>query len=439
MGSLRTPRTSSCPTRYGKSRVAPLAAVEGPRATTEVLPSGPAPMSVLLAVLALAVHALGVAAQEYPLVPDTVVQAPGRPALAVLSTGTSGVTALRLAVPLRESEFEAGAGRLLAELALERMRGPAARIGAHVTAERTPWGVAYTVAGAEVDLEYLGFLLRTALEEPGGDPVRFSSTRASILEELERAEESPDDRLVDRLRAMVSPGPSPLAGTLEALSVLTAPQLREVWRRSHTSASIQIVAATALEPAVLLAGLTGIGHPFDSLAIPREEGTMRRSDRTAPPLLRNRYGLAWVGDETLDPHAAVVWSLLAQRLQDPPQGIEARARLIQFQRGHAIFLTGTTRGRDTGLRTFLDGLLPALEADITAGSVRDAALEIRHRYNVTASSPVGLVDRVGRALEATGQTGAAAEYVARLDAVTRESLLSYLGALQGPMTETLGR
>ena len=91
---------------------------------------------VLLPLAPLAIHAQ---ASDAAFAPDTIVQMPDGPRVTLLhADGGGGVAALRLSVPFIESAAEAGAGRMLAALAEQRMAGPARQIGARVSASRTP-------------------------------------------------------------------------------------------------------------------------------------------------------------------------------------------------------------------------------------------------------------------------------------------------------------
>ena len=157
---------------------------------------------VLLPLAPLAIHAQ---ASDAAFAPDTIVQMPDGPRVTLLHADGGGVAALRLSVPFIESAAEAGAGRMLAALAEQRMAGPARQIGARVSASRTPWGLAYSVEGADVDLEYLAYLRRLATAEPRPERGVVDAIRAELTVDLERQAESPGDRLLFDLRRAAAP------------------------------------------------------------------------------------------------------------------------------------------------------------------------------------------------------------------------------------------
>ena len=222
---------------------------------------------VLLLLAPLAVHAQ---ASDAAFDPDTVVHVPDGPRVVLLRADPGGIAALRLSVPLVESAAEAGAGRMLAVLAERRMEGPARQIGARVSASRTPWGLAYSVEGAEVDLDYLTYLLRLATAEPRPESGAVEAIRAELIMDVERQAESAGDRVLAELRRAAAPELPPLAGSPGSLRLLNEARLRAVWQRSHRSTSMSLVAMTSVTPAALLAMLEAIGLPAGEVAAPLE-------------------------------------------------------------------------------------------------------------------------------------------------------------------------
>jgi len=140
-------------------------------------------------------------------------------------------------VPFIESAAEAGAGRILAALAEQRMAGSTRQIGARVSASRTPWGLAYSVERADVDLEHLTYLLRLATAEPRPERGVVDAIRAELTVDLERQAESPGDRLLFDLRRAAAPALTPLAGSPGSLRLLDEARLRAAWRSEGLEAS----------------------------------------------------------------------------------------------------------------------------------------------------------------------------------------------------------
>ena len=102
---------------------------------------------------------------------------------------------------------------MLAALAEHRMLGPARQIGARVSATRTPWGLAYSVEGAEVDFDYLTYLLRLATAEPRPESGLLEAIRAELIGYLDRRAESPGERLLADLLRAAARELTPLAGS----------------------------------------------------------------------------------------------------------------------------------------------------------------------------------------------------------------------------------
>ncbi|MDA0313380.1 MAG: hypothetical protein O2992_14880, partial [Gemmatimonadetes bacterium] len=92
------------------------------------------------------------------------------------------------------------------------MNGGCGTTGGGAVASRTPWGIAYRVEGAEIDIEYLAYVLRLAVEDPTTSPHDFALGRDRLAMDLERHTESPAARLLSRLREAAAPDRPPHRG-----------------------------------------------------------------------------------------------------------------------------------------------------------------------------------------------------------------------------------
>ena len=173
--------------------------------------------------------------------PDSVLVAPGGPRIVRLSRPGSGLTALRLSVRITEAPIEAGAAMVLQMLGLDRARAAAWPVGARVEGNRTPWGIAYTVAGPSEEFDYLAYVLRLAVSEPDPDRVSLERARTQARLEAERTAETAAGRLGARLRAAAMPEALPLEGTSASLDGVTRETLRNLWRRTHRREDMTIV------------------------------------------------------------------------------------------------------------------------------------------------------------------------------------------------------
>ena len=373
-----------------------------------------------------------------PFAPDTVVQPPGGPRIVIFGADQGGVAVLRLSVPLVEGPAEAGAGRMLAELALERMEGPARQLGARVSAERTPWGIAYGVAGAEVDLEYLTYLLRMASEEPYTDAAATERARNRILADLDRLDEAPHDWLLHRLRRAAAPELAGLAGSRASVRMIGHARLREVWARSHGAAAMSVVAWTSSDAEVLYAMLGTLGAPGEGAGEPLDAPAPTGPTNDGPTPQRAWYAEAYVDASTDDPHAAVSAYLIAAALRREVVDFEAGIRLWQLSDRTLLVVTGAARGRRISLmREAVSSAMSQLRTTLSPADVADAVAHVARQYRVEARTPEGLVGTVGRALEATGRAGGAALYLAALSEVSTASLGAYLDTLTGPLNAEL--
>ena len=377
-------------------------------------------------------------ASDAAFAPDTIVQMPGGARVVLLRAEAGGVAALRLSVPFIESAAEAGAGRMLAALAEHRMLGPARQIGARVSTSRTPWGLAYSVEGAEVDLDYLTYLLRLATAEPHLESGLLEAIRAELIGDLERQAESPGDRLLADLRHAAAPELTPLGGSRGSLRLLNEARLRAIWRRTHRGMSMSLVAMTSASPAALLAMLEAIGLPAGEVAAPLDATGPRGGSIDALPM-RSWYGEARVDHAVADPHAAVAADLISQSVADLGPGVEVGVRIWQLRDRTLLVVAGAggSRRAAASLREAVRAAFGDVAASLDARGVEDAVGRVGREYRTRARTPGGLVEQVGRMADNTGGPSDALRYLARLARVTSASLAAYLDGLGTPVVVEL--
>jgi len=383
----------------------------------------------------------GATAQDAsPFRPDSVVQAPGGPTIVMVTVNPGGTAALRLSVPLTENAAEAGAGLVLARLALNRMGGPARQIGARVHAERTPWGIAYRVEGAEADIEYLTYLLRLAAQEPASEPHVRAAIRDELASDLKARAEAPLERILSDLVTDAAPAEISTGGTLETLAELRAARLQEVWSRSHRSARMSVVAVTGLDSEVLLAGLDRLGATSDTARSLGSPPAPQASEIPVPAALRTWHGLAWTDGSKLDPHAEVLATLMTGHLEAGASETEMTVRRRQLSDRSMLVLAGGAYARNSaGMRTRLLDLLPAVRASIDGPSVTAARMQVALALARAAGDSGGLAEHIGWGFEATGNPFAAVAHYDALSAVTARSLTEYIDTLTGPLTASVTR
>jgi len=371
-----------------------------------------------------------------PLAPDTVLEPAGGPRIVLLASPGVGVAALRLAVPIREGASEAGAGRLLRDLALERMQSLARPVGAQVSATRTPWGLAYSVVGATADFEYLAYLLREAVSVPDLAGPGFSEARLRLQGDAARASETPSRRVAAELRAQAAPGFPPLEGTPASVQALDTARVRHVWMRSHQASAMTLVVSAPLVPEVVLAATRGMGSPEEEAAAP-DTPSPGAPRPTALQALRSWYGAAWPLPSPRDPRGAIVAALVAERLRDGGEGLEARVELWDLPDRSALVVIGSSRpGSAQVLRRFLSAVLARTRDTLDEAAAAAAVAWARRQGMLAARTPAGLVAEVGRAMEADGDPLSAAREMEALRAVDAASVRDLLDQLlrQRPYT-----
>jgi len=373
-------------------------------------------------------------ASEAAFTPDTVLQMPGGLRIVVLRSDPGGVAALRLSIPFVETAAEAGAGRMLAALAERRMAGVARQVGARVSASRTPWGLAYSVEGAEADLDYLAYLLRLATAQPRPENGIVELIRAELILDLERQDESPGDRLLADLRRATAPDLSPLGGSHSSVRLLDQARLRAVWQRTHLAPSMSLVAMTSASAVTLLAMLEQIGLPKVEVTEPMnapDSGVVNRG----PPPPGSWYAEARVDHAVADPHAAVAAHLLAQNAAGSGTGLDLSVRVWQLRDRSLLVVAGTALSRPaiTSLKETVRSALADFSDSLDAHQVAIAVGRVGREYRARARTPGGLVEQVGHMADRTGGSSDASLYLAGLGRVTAESLAAYLDGLGAPV------
>jgi predicted Zn-dependent peptidase len=347
------------------------------------------------------------------------------------------VAAHRLSVPVEEGPSEAGAGQVLRDLALDRMRGLAGPVGARVSATRTPWGLAYSVEGAAADFEYLAYLLREAVAEPEDDALTLERYRQRLWEDVARRTETPSGRLISDLRRAVAPHLPPLRGSPATVGGLDAARIRSVWWRSHRPEAMTLVVAAAVVPEVVLASVKGMGATGSQGGPPLDAPALTTARSPSPQSLRTWYGEAFAGGAPSDPHGPVAALLISGFLPEEAQGFEAGIQLLALRDGWLIVVAGAAyRGEVRAMKATVSGALSQTRAGLTPQTVNQAVERLRRDILFEARTPEGLVEQIGRAMDIAGQPSAASDYLTELGRVDVVSLGVYLDRMisAGPAT-----
>ena len=365
-----------------------------------------------------------------PLTPDTVFRVPSGPRIAKLSMPGSELVALRISIPVQETLAEAGAGRVLEALGVERALARATPLGVTVEGARTQWGISYTVVGTRPDFDFLAYLLREAVAEPQASEADFERRRLALRSEALRTLETPAGRLAAELRAAADPGTPPMEGTPASLDRLMPSVIRGLWGRTHRPEDMTVVVAGDIPDELLLAAFRDMPEP-SSGAVPGPSGTAPPDPRGSTQVLRHWSAEAYLVGDAYNAHAPVVALLIADRLRAESETFEAEVQLWETKSGHAIVvLAAAYPGGAVRMRSRVRSVLSETRSALTAEIVRGSVARVRHRFLHDARTPAGLVSLVGQHMDATDESDSARSFLDALDAVTMESTRAFFVRLE---------
>lgn len=394
------------------------------------------PLVVPLLAVVLSVQ---VAPQQTPaLRADEILRPPGGPEIAVFRSVAPEVVSLRLSIPLEETPAEAGAGQFFQRQATDRMEPLARRIGARAEVHRTPQGMVYQVSGALSDLDFLGWILRAALEPPS--PADFDDIRRRIAVENDRRMETPQGVLATRVRAALAPGVPSVYGTTGSLDRIDSSRLLSIWERSHRRDRARLVVAGQVpaELGLALAADLAIPEGVDAAPIPAGEDT--GSPQPTPEVNRNWIVEAFPlapGDEVA---ALVAGRWLGEQARIAGEDFELGIEIWDVAGGRALIVSAVAFPRSLQLmRSRIDNLFADAAGQITDEDVTVAAGAVRTEIIMGARAPWGLAEIVGQAWDAGNGPEGVETLVAGLASVTRADVLRLFDTLGGssPIREEL--
>ena len=369
---------------------------------------------------------LGAGSESQLLRPDTVLRPPGGPTIAFVEAPGSPVAAIRVTVPFVESHSDAGAGYLIQLLAAGRARRLQEVLGVEVLASRTYRGLVYQVNGTVADFDNLASVLRELLARP--EPSGFVAARRQV-EEMNREErETPRGALRLRLRSRMAPSAPSITGTLASLETLTPARLVELWNASHRRRELTLVVVGALPPEAVLSALAELGEAGPAPAIsPLSNSAARGSAVPRPERIRVWYGEAYPAGDARDPRSALLMRIADEYLPEIESEFELHLERWELADGSWLVLTGAAFSRNArAMRARIRGYRRDVRASLDPIIVRNARAALRSALLVQARSPGGLAEVIGRYMDATGDAGAAADYLDQLEAIDFEAMAAFL-------------
>ena len=360
--------------------------------------------------------------------PDTVLDPPGGPRLIRLPAPGSGLTAIRLSIPVEEAPVEASAAAILHTLGLERARLAARPLGVSVRGSRTSWAVAYTVVGPSAEFDYIAYVLRQAVAEPRLSQVELDRVRAQAVAGAGRVMETPAGRLVAELRAAVVTAAPRLEHETVALQTITELTLRDLWHRTYRRELMSVVLVGGEPPELALASLREIGSGAGGAVA--TDTSLAKRELPQLDLLRRWYGEARVAGDVTDPHGVVVARLISSRLHGLKDDFDSSVQLWDIGRTRVLAVTGAAYPSDAAaMRRQVRGVLDEATADVDMEMLAPVLAALRFEFLATARTPWGRAAHAGRYHDATGDPEAAYRYVMALDSVSPGSLQRYLSGL----------
>jgi predicted Zn-dependent peptidase len=352
----------------------------------------------------------------------------GLPRILILDAPGAALVTLRLSVPFDPGVDATTAAPILRRLAMNRVAGTAATLGAEVETGTSASALSYTVTGALVDLDHLTFVLRQATAMPL-ESEGFAAARGELEAGLARIGETGEGLVEAELRGRSSPGEASISEVRERVRRFTYADLESVWRATHDPDRMTLVVVGDVATPILLAALSGLGA--DRMPDPPSAAIAPSPPvRDRPDILRRWHGLAWRSTPTFDPRAVVAASLAAAYLREQRDGYEAYVRLWEGRSHDVLALVGSAYGNDaTALRRQLAALPTTLAQTLDEASVRDAVQRLHWNLLSQARTPWGRANLVGRFLETGATPDAARRYVDALLSLTAADIRTYLSDL----------
>lgn len=363
-----------------------------------------------------------------PLQATDGLSGPAGPRILRLTTPAPGIVAMRLSVPITEVPIEAGTAQVLAILARARLKGLVAPLGVDADVQRTPWGLAYTVAGPDTDFDYLAFVLREVTSLP--ELSRVEEARTLLRREMIRLQETGRGRVELGLRQVTAGALPSISGTPETIEAMSAGTVRDVWARSHRRDRMTLMVSGEVSDELLLASFDRLGStdPLLESASGVPVPTGPRPERL--DLLRTSAGSAWEASEPLSPEAVVAAAMLTESMRQSAAPFEARVSLWESNGHTTLALIGAAFPGDLrALRSWLDQGLGRLAGELSDASVTQMARTLRGEVLFGARTPFGQVQLVGRFVDAGLPRSAARDYLNRLSALDAVGMRSFLEAL----------
>ena len=369
---------------------------------------------------------LGAGSESELLRPDTVLRPPDGPTIAFVEAPGSPAAAIRVTVPFVESHSDAGAGYLIQLLAVGRARRLQEMLGAEVMADRTSRALVYQVNGAVTDFDHLAAVVRELLARP--EPSGFLAARARLEEMTREERETPRGTLRLRLRSRMAPAVPSVTGTLSSLETLTPARLVELWNASHRRGELALVVVAELPPEAALSAFAEVGEAGTAPEIsPLSSAAARDGAVPGPERIRVWYGEAYPAGDVRDPRSALLMRIANEYLQEIETEFEPHLERWELADRSWLVLTGAAFSRNArAMRARIRGYRRDVRASLDPISLRNAKAALRSALLVQARSPGGLAEVIGRHMDATGDAGAAADYLVRLEAIDFGAMAAFL-------------
>ena len=356
-----------------------------------------------------------------PWVPVPIVAGPGGPTLLRLPAAAPGTVALRLSVPIREEEIEAGWAQVIATLARSRLPGLLAPLGVEADVSRTPWGIVYSVAGPRTDFDYLAYVLRELAGAP--DFARVEEARTLLRNDHTRREETGRGRVEMRLRTATTGSTPPLLGTGATIEALSAGGIRDLWARTHRPDRMTLLVSGDVSDPLVLSSFADVGTREPAPASPSGTRVPAGPTPDVLDLLRTSAGVAWTRPRPLAPEVAVAAILLTEQIRATDPGFEARVLVWETPGRSTLAVVGAAFADGLPeLRRWITSGLSRVRSSLDPARVAEVAHAVRGEVLMDARTPLGQLRAVGRFVDAGLGPQGFASWLEALDGMTAETL-----------------
>ena len=338
-------------------------------------------------------------------------------------------------------------------------------IGASPNACTSQEGVTYYLKALSSDLPQAFDVLSDMFLNSNLPEKEIDTERGVVLEEIKRAEDSPDRFLYNRFAAGFwedHPLGRPVLGTPEVISGISRDQLMQHMRQRYVPKSTVVAAAGSIEHDQIVAmvnGYLGDTRPREAAPAATPEPTGRYGLATSRHNLREMQQVQfYLGYPSLLPTDPRYWSMQVLRLvlgggmssrlfrevrEERGLAYSVGAYLLEYKdRPGFVVVAGCNSGRaQEAIEVCHREVLKLSREKLTAQTLEDAKRQARGKLLLSLDDPSDWLIPMAREIGYFGKARCVAEDLAELEAVSSESVITIANELftgNLPRLESIG-